>query len=119
MDPRVERAMQMMRDRMDESLTIPGLAAGVNLSSSRLCHLFVREAGVSPVRYLRTLRMERAARLLEESGLSVKEIMAHVGCTDPSHFSRDFRRVHGVSPREYRRCRRPAPDAASAAHPFQ
>lgn len=88
---------------MVEPLRMPALAAAVHLSPSRLSHLFMRETGVSPVRYLRMLRMTRAARLLHESVLSVKEIMARVGCTDPSHFSRDFRRTHGVSPRVYRR----------------
>ena len=91
---------------MAELLRMPALADAIRLSPSRLSHLFIRETGVSPVRYLRLLRMTRAARLLNESVLSVKEIMARVGCTDPSHFSRDFRRMHGVSPRAYRRrCR--------------
>ena len=46
--------------------------------------------------------MERASVLLERTFLSVKEVMAQVGCTDPSHFSRDFRRHHGFAPREWR-----------------
>ena len=90
---------------------MPALAEAVHLSPSRLSHLFMRETGASPVRYLRTIRMNRAAGLLDQTVLSVKEIMALVGCTDPSHFSRDFRRLHGISPRAYRRrCRSPGQD---------
>ena len=47
---------------------------------------------------LRALRMERARLLLERAFLTVKEVMAFVGINDPSHFSRDFSRHHGVAP---------------------
>ena len=46
--------------------------------------------------------MERARLLLERTFLSVKEVMTFVGVNDPSHFSRDFRRRHGVAPTSFR-----------------
>ncbi|PYR76356.1 MAG: hypothetical protein DMF86_12610 [Acidobacteria bacterium] len=116
MDHRVEITIRSMTERMAEPLRMPGLADDVRLSPSRLSHLFIRETGVSPVRYLRMVRLGRAARLLDETVLSVKEVMVVVGCTDPSHFSRDFRRLHGAGPRAYRRrCRGPGRQTASAA----
>jgi AraC-like DNA-binding protein len=87
-----------MEQHLAEPLSIDTLAAGVNLSASRFAHLFCREVGASPVRYLHALRMLRARVLLERTFLSVKEVMALVGCNDPSHFSRDFRRFHGLVP---------------------
>ena len=78
--------------------TIPELAAQVNLSPSRFRALFSDQIGTGPSQYLQQLRLRRARLLLESSFLSVKEVMALVGYNDPSHFSRDFRRFHGVPP---------------------
>jgi AraC-like DNA-binding protein len=78
------------------------LAVEVNLSPSRFARLFASETGSSPSRYLHALRMERARLLLHRTFLTVKEVMAQVGIADPSHFSRDFRKYHGISPSEAR-----------------
>lgn len=102
MDQRITQVIDSMERDLDGSLTIGGLAGAVNLSPSRLSVLFKRETGVSPVRYLRALRMERARLLLERTFLSVKEVMAFVGVHDPSHFTRDFSRHHGIAPTRLR-----------------
>jgi AraC family transcriptional regulator of arabinose operon len=91
-----------MEERMSEPLTVAMLAREFNLSPSRFAHLFREEFGVSPMRYLHTQRMMRARILLERTFLTVKEVMVEVGCSDPSHFTRDFRRFHGVPPKEWR-----------------
>lgn len=88
--------------RISEPLDVARLAAAVNLSASRFAHLFREEAGTSPMRYVRDRRMEHARQLLERTFLSVKQVMTSVGCSDPSHFARDFRRYHGMGPREWR-----------------
>jgi AraC-like DNA-binding protein len=94
--------MSEIERQLSQPLNIKGLAAEVNLSRSHFCHLFRAEVGVSPLRFLRERRMEWARVLLERTFLSVKEVMTRVGCSDPSHFARDFRMYHGVSPREWR-----------------
>ena len=78
------------------------LAALVDLSPSRFSHLFRQATGVSPVRYLQALRMERAGQLLARTSLPVTEVMRLVGCPDPSHFARNFRKHFGEGPSEYR-----------------
>jgi AraC family transcriptional regulator of arabinose operon len=98
MDPRIAHAIARMEEALDRELFVAELADAVNLSPSRFAYLFRRETGVPPARYLHLLRMERARILLERTFLSVKEVMAFVGVNDPSHFSRDFRRHHGVPP---------------------
>jgi AraC family transcriptional regulator of arabinose operon len=94
--------MAEIQQRMGEPFDINSFAAAVNLSPSRFSHLFRAETGLSPLRYVRNQRMERARVLLERTFLNVKEVMARVGCNDPSHFARDFRRYHGRPPREWR-----------------
>lgn len=98
MDPRIADVVARMEQALEQPLPIGQLAAAVNLSPSRLAHLFTRETGTAPARYLHQLRMQRARLLLERTFLSVKQVMACVGINDPSHFARDFRRFHGVPP---------------------
>jgi AraC family transcriptional regulator of arabinose operon len=102
MDRRVTWAIAEIERGLAEPLDIGRLAAAVNLSPSRFAHLFRAQTGMSPMRFVRDRRMERASVLLARTFLSVKQVMAQVGCNDPSHFARDFRRYHGFAPREWR-----------------
>lgn len=97
-DARITWAVGEMHRRMAEPLSIEALAAAANLSSSRFRQLFLVQTGTAPQPYLQRLRLRRARLLIERTFLSVKEVMGLVGYNDPSHFSRDFRRWHGVPP---------------------
>ena len=107
MDPRITRIIEEIDRRLGEPLDVASLAATLNLSPSRFAHLFRSETGLSPMRFVRNRRLERARVLLETTFLSVKEIMTQVGCSDPSHFARDFRRHYGSGPRDWRTAREP------------
>lgn len=114
-DPRVTWAVAEMQSRMREPFSMAELAAQVNLSPSRFRHLFTTQTGLAPARYLRRMRLRRARLLFERSFLSVKEVMALVGYNDPSHFSRDFKQVHGVLPSSLRGSG-PTPQSKSPTH---
>ena len=103
MDHRIHSARHRIHREYDQRLTGNTLAACVNLSVSRFTHLFRREIGVSPLQYLKAVRLTEARKRLESTFLSVKEVMASVGLNDASHFARDFKRHHGISPRQVRR----------------
>ena len=115
-DPRVTWAVAEMQSRMRETFNMAALAAQVNLSPSRFRHLFTTQTGLAPARYLRRMRLRRARLLFERSFLSVKEVMALVGYNDPSHFSRDFKQVHGVLPSSVRSSGVAAPQSKSPTH---
>lgn len=102
MDLRVQKIQQMMRENLHRELSLGQFARSVNLSVWRFCHVFRSEVGMSPIQYLRSLRMERAKYLLESSFLSIKEIGHLVGLKDESHFVRDFKKAYGLSPKCYR-----------------
>ena len=102
LDPRVTWTVDYIRRHLAEPLTIRVLAGQANLSPSRFRALFVVQTGVAPMRYLQRARLRRARILLERTFLSVKDVMALVGYSDPSHFARDFRREHGAPPGEIR-----------------
>ncbi len=103
MDPRIEALIDLMKSDLRRGLPLRRMAQSVNLSPTRLSCLFKAETGSPPGRYLRELRMKVAATLLEESFMSVKEVMVRVGFRDESHFVRDFKRINGITPTQYRR----------------
>lgn len=102
MDQRVQKAIRLMQEDLRRKF-IPGeIAAAVNLSLAHLRYLFKTETGMSPAQYLRSLRMQEAGRLLRTTFLSVKEVMHRIGVNDESHFTRDFKKVYGLTPAQYR-----------------
>ena len=82
-------------------LTLASISANVNLSSSYLCRVFKSEVGTSITSYLNNLRIRKAATLIKEQDLSLKEISAMVGIDDQLYFSRLFKKCMGISPSEY------------------
>lgn len=102
MAERVKRVIELMQGDPSRSFTLGKMAESVNLSPPYFCYLFKTITGVPPAKYLKSLRMQQAATLLTTTFLSVKEIVRRVGCTDESHFVRDFKRLYGVTPSEYR-----------------
>ncbi len=83
--------------------TLTEIAEIVGVESSHLCRLFRRYQGMSPYQYLLRRKMTLAAELLMDSNCLVKEAAQHVGFPDPYHFSRCFKNVHGLPPREFQR----------------
>jgi transcriptional regulator GlxA family with amidase domain len=84
MDARIAAVIERLHAEIDRPLRGADLAAAVNLSASRLMHLFKREVGMPPARYLRNLRLRRARADLETTFLSVKQVMSRAGFNDPS-----------------------------------
>lgn len=104
-DPRALATYQRARGLIDErflefkTLEEAARAAGVNLSY--LCRLFQRFDHQTPYRHLLHLKMNRAAQLLLDRGMLVKEAAAELGFSDPFNFSRAFRSVFGLSPEKF------------------
>jgi len=84
---------------------ISELASEVNLSESRLQHLFKQKTGVRLGRLLTEQRLQKAAELLVRTQLRIKEIAAVAGYEHASSFSRAFEQRFAQSPVVYRRSR--------------
>jgi transcriptional regulator GlxA family with amidase domain len=93
----------VLRDHLPEPWTLDALAKEVHLSRSQLARSFDATVGMSPMAYLRQMRVERMARLLANTDLSVAEAARAVGWTNQFHASQTFHAAYGVSPTEYRR----------------
>jgi len=87
---------------------MPGIefAAEIAATSVRTLQRRLKEINLSYSDLIGEIRFEAAARLLRETDATALEIALEVGYKDPSHFSRAFKRVSGISPREYRRRQR-------------
>lgn len=101
-DTRVQRAMTFIEENYYRDLSLDKVAGAVHLSIWHLCHLFKSETGETPARYVKAVRMRHAKILLEDRLLSIKEVMNKVGMRDQSHFAKDFRRVYGLTPSQFR-----------------
>ena len=103
MDSRIEMVIAAIEsDFCDCRLNCETLAGLVNLSPSRLHHLFKAETGEAPMTFVHCRRMREAERLLTTTFLSVKELRYRVGFGNYGHFIHGFKREHGVTPCEYR-----------------
>lgn len=102
MEAKVQVIIKIMEDNLHENLTLDELAQCVNLTPSHLCYLFKTHKGTSPMRFLKTRRLEKTCELLEKTLMSIKEISFQVGIKDESHFMRDFKKFYGVTPSQYR-----------------
>lgn len=98
----LERAMRYLEERVDGSIRVSELARLIGVSASHLGALFREATGGGVLAYHTGLRMARARRLLDTTSLHVSEIARQVGYEDPFYFSRQFSRVHGMSPSDYR-----------------
>lgn len=83
-----------------QPLSLDMLAAVAGLSVSRFTARFRNEVGLSPHRYLCLVRVRRAQDLLCD-GLAPSLVATEVGFFDQSHLCRHFRRVLGVTPRDF------------------
>ncbi len=102
MDARVRTIINLMHLSIPDRVSICAMSKRVNLSASRLRQLFKKETGRSPMRYLINLRMQKAKHLIRNTFLSIKGITFLCGIKDVSHFVRDFKKLYGRTPSEFR-----------------
>lgn len=95
------RAMKYLRDHFDQPIDVPTLAREVGLSTSALHHNFKEATTLTPIQYLKRLRLNHARQLLVDEGCQSAEAAHRVGYSSPSQFSREFKRLFGMPPRQY------------------
>lgn len=98
----IKEALTFIEANFQRDITIEEIAEVCGLNRSYFGKVFRETMGESPQTFLLHYRMARAAQLLKETRLSVGEIAQQVSYDNQLHFSRAFKNVHGISPREYR-----------------
>jgi AraC family transcriptional regulator len=101
LDPRIVRALELIRERLGDKVSLTDVAAAVHLSPDRFRHLFVEETGVGLRPYLQWLRLELAL-VAYVAGRSLTEAAYIGGFADSAHFSRTFKSMFGITPASVR-----------------
>jgi len=99
---KLRRTIDFIDENLHGELTLNTLAQAVALSPGHFAHAFRAATGVTPHRYVVERRVETAKALLLQSDLPITEIAQRIGCSSHSHFSVQFHRVTGFTPRQYR-----------------
>jgi AraC-like DNA-binding protein len=101
-DEVVLRAVESMEQKWQQPWNLEKLGTTVGLSRATLSRRFKEATGVAPMEYLLRIRMQRAARMLQEGHRKVEEISREVGYESSFAFSRSFKRLYGKSPAHFR-----------------
>lgn len=99
----VKRAMEYIADHYMENITLNDVAESVGISGGYLSTLFTQNLECGFVDYLNKVRVERACSYLEQNFLKTYEIAYKVGFRDEKYFSKVFKKIQGISPKEYRK----------------
>jgi transcriptional regulator GlxA family with amidase domain len=100
-DPLVTRAQQWMQARLRLPFQLDSLARYLGVSKRTINRRFNDALGKTPITYLQALRIETGKRFLETTKMSVESVAELVGYGDVNSFSRVFKRLTGLSPREH------------------
>lgn len=99
----VDEAKNYMEEHYSENLTIKNVAETIGISSGYLSTMFNQKLGLGFAEYLNGLKVEHACIYLEQNYLKVYEIAYKVGFRDEKYFTKVFKKIMGITPKEYRR----------------
>lgn len=102
-DPRIGVVLKAMHERIENLWTVEALAATAGMSRSAFALRFKELLGETPLEYLTNWRMYKATGLLQEDHGKLFEVANSVGYDSDAAFSKAFKRVLGVAPKQYRR----------------
>ncbi len=95
-------AVELMRNNIEEPLSLEEIACYANLSRRQLERQFNRYLMVTPSKYYIELRLKQAKRLLLQSSIPVIQVAVACGFVSSAHFSNTFRKLFGISPNKLR-----------------
>lgn len=98
----IKEAINYIEQNFQNNITIEDIAAVCGINRSYFGKIFRNSIGRSPQEFLMNYRMVKATELLKLTSLSIAEIGSAVGYENQLHFSRAFKTIYGISPREWR-----------------
>ena len=100
---RIATIHEYLMNNYREEIDLKKLAALVNMAEGSLCRFFKMNMGIPIFEYLNQLKTEFACKLLMDNDLSITEVCLDSGFNNMSHFNKQFKKINGISPSEYRK----------------
>lgn len=98
----IKEALTFMEQNFQNDISVEDIAATCGLNRSYFGKIFKEALGKTPQEFLLSYRMIKAAELLKLTSLSIGDISNAVGYANQLHFSRAFKNLYGLPPREWR-----------------
>jgi len=101
--PNILKAISYIEENFSEKVNLPALARVASLSLHHFCRKFKKFTGMTPMKFVTLLRINRAKVLLAEEDMNITEVSEHVGFSDSSVFCARFKKLTGLTPREFKK----------------
>lgn len=98
---KVKEVIKFMTENIEKKITLVGLSQRVNLSPTYLAKIFKKTTGYSIIEFFNKMKMDKAKELIMEGDKKVKEVAEILGYKDEFYFSRIFKKIEGISPKEF------------------
>lgn len=99
---RMKRMLEFIHDHYWEPMDTATIAASAAISESECLRCFHATIGTTPIQYVRTHRIRRAAQMLNNTSLRIADVAAQCGIPDVSYFTKTFRQIWGCTPSQFR-----------------
>lgn len=97
---KLQQAVDYIQMHLSDDLSLATIAAELGMSRYYFCRLFKQSTGISPYQYVIQCRINRAKELLLNHQTSIAEVALQVGFTHQSHFTKHFKRLLGMTPKQ-------------------
>ncbi len=104
-EERVKKMLSYISENYSDDITLKTIAQTVSISESECLRCFRQVLGISPMKYLKEYRLQKAADMMIVSDEKIKIIALNCGFNDVSYFTKSFKEFKGMLPREYRKNR--------------
>jgi AraC family transcriptional regulator, arabinose operon regulatory protein len=98
----IQQCISYMKDNLDKPLRLEDISSHLNLSASHLSAIFRKRMRYSPIHLFTSYKVQKACQLLMDSTHNIKTIAYSLGYNDQYHFSRVFKNIMGVSPKNFK-----------------
>ena len=99
---RVQAIIKYINENYDKNITLTDVGERMYSSPYYISRIFKQETGTNLIDYINEVRVERAKELLKNPQYKIYEVGEMVGISDSHYFSKLFRKISGLSPKEYR-----------------
>lgn len=113
--PVIKNAIDVISENIKDKISLQFVAESINISPKYLSYLFTKETGMNFCEYVQYQRIDIARKQLRESDISYSDLCYNLGFSSQSYFNSVFKKYTGVTPKEYRHCKKTDAEQQSSA----